>query len=41
MDGRFTGLDVDHPRIRGEHAALRLEVADERGIIPAYAGNTS
>ena len=30
----------DHPRIRGEHAADGRDIAVQRGIIPAYAGNT-
>ena len=30
----------DHPRIRGEHHAEAAAVYAERGIIPAYAGNT-
>ena len=31
----------DHPRIRGEHAAVPAVDDADRGIIPAYAGNTS
>ena len=31
----------DHPRIRGEHAADGRDIAVQRGIIPAYAGNTT
>ncbi len=31
----------DHPRIRGEHRHLLHRDVVERGIIPAYAGNTA
>ena len=34
-------LSRDHPRIRGEHRAGLEAVLVLRGIIPAYAGNTS
>ena len=32
---------MDHPRIRGEHGAGRLDPDRSGGIIPAYAGSTS
>ena len=31
----------DHPRIRGEHALVRVHPPAADGIIPAYAGSTS
>ena len=31
----------DHPRIRGEHHRQVSHLANEKGIIPAYAGNTA
>ena len=34
-------LQGDHPRIRGEHAAVAARWHARRGIIPAYAGNTA
>ena len=39
--GMLAAVSRDHPRIRGEHVGLRVRVCGVRGIIPAYAGNTS
>ena len=33
-------VELDHPRIRGEHRQVRRILQRVRGIIPAYAGNT-
>ncbi len=35
-----SSIPRDHPRIRGEHGRALVDVARDRGIIPAYAGNT-
>ena len=35
-----SGTGEDHPRIRGEHLQRVASVAEEVGIIPAYAGST-
>ena len=38
--GRIPHDRGDHPRIRGEHFRSHEPTLSERGIIPAYAGNT-
>ena len=40
-DTDYIYLQGDHPRIRGEHAAVAARWHARRGIIPAYAGNTA